>query len=204
MKKDWVIKEQNLQPFVLSPISALIFKKRTSVKVDVFHFLARDWKSPPQSRNVTNIFGKEVDLARSLFHKIACLLSEVNKYTGELSFGSLCNTLSQSAQMSTEFALSCLQEGQLSAKIDNIILFSISLNFLSDYSGIKSTNEIHVIHKEIIIKRCTNIYSRQNKVQPVENFDRFARIMSNSSLDSRWFEITILLQSKSRTIGISC
>ena len=94
-------------------------------------------------------------LAKSLFHKIACLLSEVNKYTGELSFGSLCNTWSQSAQMSTE--LSCLQEGELSAKIDNIILFSISLNFLSDYSGIKSTNEIHVIHKEIIIKRCTNI-----------------------------------------------
>ena len=64
-------------------------------------------------------------------------------------------------------------------------LFSISLNFLSDYSGIKSTNEIHVRHKEIIINRCTNIYSQRNTVQPVENFDRFAQILSNSSLDSR-------------------
>ena len=36
--------------------------KWTSVKLDLFPCLARDWKSPPQWRIVTNILGKEVDL----------------------------------------------------------------------------------------------------------------------------------------------
>ena len=46
---------------------------------------------------------KKVDLrSREACSTISCLLSEVNKYTTELSFGSSCNTLSQRAQMSTE------------------------------------------------------------------------------------------------------
>ena len=48
-----------------------------------------------------------------------CLLSEVKRYTAELSFGSSGNTLSQRAQNKCQqkFAKSCLQEGELSAQI---------------------------------------------------------------------------------------
>ena len=41
-----------------------------SVKLDPFRYPARDQKSPPQRRILSlNICGKEVDLARNLFHK---------------------------------------------------------------------------------------------------------------------------------------
>ena len=40
------------------------------VKLDLFHCLASDRKSPPQRKEtLLIIFGKEVDLARNLFHK---------------------------------------------------------------------------------------------------------------------------------------
>ena len=59
-------------------------------------------------------------------------------------------------------------------------LQTAALKFLSDNSGIKFANEIHVGHKEIvIINRCAKIYSRRNStVRPVESYDRFARIPS--------------------------
>ena len=66
--------------------------------------LARDWKSPSQRRIFANIFSEKVDLARSL-PQTACLSSEVNKYTAELSFGSSHNTLLRGAQMSTEICI---------------------------------------------------------------------------------------------------
>ena len=63
----WVIKEQNMQTFILRPIFASIHvQKWTSVKHDLFHRLARDRKSPRQRRNRSLIFS---DLARSLFDK---------------------------------------------------------------------------------------------------------------------------------------
>ena len=39
------------------------------MKPDLFPCLARDRKSPLQRRIVANIFGKEVDLVRSLFYR---------------------------------------------------------------------------------------------------------------------------------------
>ena len=61
------------------------------MKLDIFPCLARDRKSPPQRRIVANIFGKEVDLHLSV-PETACIISKVNKYIAELSFGSSCNT----------------------------------------------------------------------------------------------------------------
>ena len=57
MKKKMVIKEQNVQKFVL--------RRRSEMNIGetyLFPCLARDRKSPPQRRIVANIFGKEVDL----------------------------------------------------------------------------------------------------------------------------------------------
>ena len=67
-----------------------------SVKLDLFRCPARDRKSPLQRRATLNIFDKEVDLGKSV-PQTACLSSEVNKYTAELSFGSSRNTLSGGA-----------------------------------------------------------------------------------------------------------
>ena len=69
------------------------------VKFDLFCCLAHDQKSPPQRKETSlNIFGKEVDLARSLFHKQHNYHQKsMNKYRAELSFGSSRNTLSQRA-----------------------------------------------------------------------------------------------------------
>ena len=111
----------------------------------------------------------------------ACLSSEVKKYTAELSFGSSRNTLSRRAQMSTEICT------KLFTKKDRRRSFSISLNFSQDYSGIESANEIHVRHKEIIINRCANIYSRRNTGRAIENCYRFARILLNSQSRSHYW-----------------
>ena len=59
-KKIWVI-SQNLHMFVLRWCSEMTICETWS-----FSCLVRDWKSPPQRRNVANIFGKEVDLHYSL------------------------------------------------------------------------------------------------------------------------------------------
>ena len=50
----------------------------------------------------------------------ACLLSEVNKYTAELSFGSLDYTLSRRAQMSTEICIKLFGGTRIKCEIDDI------------------------------------------------------------------------------------
>ena len=81
-----------------------------------------------------------------------CLLSEVNRYTAELSFGSSCNTLSRRAQMSTEVCIKLFTRRRIKRWDRLQCSLSISLlKFLSDYSGIESANQILARHKEIII-----------------------------------------------------
>ena len=58
----------------------------------------------------------------------ACLLSEVKKYTAELSFGSSHNTLSRRAQMSTEICTRLFTRRRIKRR-DRWRSFSISLNF---------------------------------------------------------------------------
>ena len=59
----------------------------------------------------------------------ACLLSEVNKYTAELSFGSSRNTLLRRAQMSTEICIKLFTRRRIKRQPDRRRSFSISLNF---------------------------------------------------------------------------
>ena len=58
----------------------------------------------------------------------ACLSSEVNKYTAELSFGSSRNTLSPRAQMSTEICTKLFTRRRIKRR-DRRRSFSITLNF---------------------------------------------------------------------------
>ena len=68
-----------------------------SVKLDPFHCAARDQKSRPQRRNVTKYFQQRSWFGKKFVPQTGYLSSEVNKYTGELSFGSSRNTLSRTA-----------------------------------------------------------------------------------------------------------
>ena len=58
----------------------------------------------------------------------ACLLSEVNKYTAELSLGSSRNTLSRRTQISTEICIKLFTRRRIKRR-DRRRSFSISLNF---------------------------------------------------------------------------
>ena len=70
----WVIKEQNMQTFILRPIFASIHvQKWTSVKHDLFHRLARDRKSPRQRRNRSLIFLGKSWFGEKSVRQTACL-----------------------------------------------------------------------------------------------------------------------------------
>ena len=90
----WVIKEQNIQTFILRPIFASIcVQKWTSVKHDLFHRLARDRKSPRQRRNRSLIFSGKSWFGEKSVRQTACL----QRYFiwSQLSFGSSRNALSR-------------------------------------------------------------------------------------------------------------
>ena len=70
----WVIKEQNMQTFILRPIFASIHvQKCTSVKHDLFRRLARDRKSPQQRRNRSLIFLGKSWFGKKSVQQTACL-----------------------------------------------------------------------------------------------------------------------------------
>ena len=95
---------------------------------ETYHFpcLARDRKSPRQRRIFANIFSKElICIGEKSVPQTACLLSEVNKYTAELSFGSSRNTLSRRAQMSTEICIKLFTRRRIKRQVDDVP----SLNF---------------------------------------------------------------------------
>ena len=92
---------------------------------ETYHFpcLARNRKSPPQRRIFANniIFSKElICIGEKSVPQTACLLSEVNKYTAELSFGSLRNTLSRRAQMSTEICIKLFTRRRIKRQVDDV------------------------------------------------------------------------------------
>ena len=124
-----------------------------------------------------------------------CLLLEVNKYTAELSFGSSRNTLSRSAQISTEICIKLFTRRRIKRR-DRWRSFSISINFHPAIleSSPQTRLLFHVRHKEITIYQCTNIYSRRNTGRPIENCDRFARI----PLNSESMQVTLLITAKQK------
>ena len=114
-----------------------------------------------------------------------CLSSEVKKYTAELSFGSLRNTLSRRAQMSTEICTKLFTRRRIKRR-DRRRSFSISLNFYQTIlESSPQTRFMFDIKK--LLNRCANIYSRRNTGRPVENCYQFARILSNSQSRSHYW-----------------
>ena len=112
----------------------------------------------------------------------ACLLSEVNKYTAELSLGSSRNTLSRRAQMSTEICIKLFTRRRIKGR-DKRRSFPISLIFYQTIlESSPQTRFMFDINKFNIINRCANFYSRRNT-----GCDRFARIPSNSQSRSYYW-----------------
>ena len=90
---------------------------------ETYHFpcLARDRKSPPQRRIIANIFSKElICIGEKSVPQTACLLSQVNKYTAELSLGSSRNTFWRRAQMSTEICIKLFTRRRIKRQIDDV------------------------------------------------------------------------------------
>ena len=71
---------------------------------------------------------KLICIGKKSVPQTAFLLSEVNKYTAELSFGSWRNTLLQRAQISTEIFIKLFTRRRIKCR-DRRRSFSISLNF---------------------------------------------------------------------------
>ena len=88
-------------------VESLLHKEKSSLIVSAKKLICIGEKSVPQT---------------------ACLLSEVKKYTAELSFGSSRNTLSRRAQMSTEICTKLFTRRRIKRR-DRRRSFSISLNF---------------------------------------------------------------------------
>ena len=98
-----------------------------SVKLDPFRCPARDRKSPPQRRiSSLNICGKEVDLARNLFHKQRLRHQKSTNIQQSFRLGRRANGLSRRRILSAEI-------GDVRSRL---------ALFLSDNSGIESANEI--------------------------------------------------------------
>ena len=74
-----------------------------------------------------------------------CLLLEVNKYTAELSFGSSRNTLSRSAQISTEICIKLFTRRRIKRRdrwhsiCPNSVEFPKYAGHITDYSKAEST-----------------------------------------------------------------
>ena len=96
------------------------------MKLDLFPCWASARKSPPQRRIVANISAKKLNC---IVPQTVCLLSKVNRYTAELSFGSLLNTLSRRAQMSTEVSIKLFTRRRIKRQDRRRCSVSISLNF---------------------------------------------------------------------------
>ena len=70
--------------------------------------------------------------------QIACLLSEVKKYTAELSFGSSRNTLSRRAQMSTEICSKLFTRRRIAIDLSEFRRIP-KAGHITDYSKAEST-----------------------------------------------------------------
>ena len=119
----------------------------------------------------------------------ACLLSEVNKCTEEVSLGSSRNTSSRRAQMSTEICINLFTRRRIKRR-NTRLSFSISLNFYqTTLESSPQTRFMFDIKKFNIINRCANIYSWRNTGWPhaVENCDQFAQIPLNSQSRSHYW-----------------
>ena len=145
------------------------------MKLDLFPCLARDRKSPTPRRIISSLIfsaKKSICIGEKSVPQTACLLSKKgNKYTAELLFGSSCNTLSRSAQISTEICIKLFPRRTIKRR-DRRRSLSINLNFhQATLESSLQTRFMFDIFKQIIIYQCVNIYSRRNTGRPIENCD---------------------------------
>ena len=148
-------------------------QKWTSVKLDLLHCLAHDWKSPERG-NVANVFAQRSWFRESLFdkkHDFNGTSLEVNKIWQSFYLGRMLNR-----------------------NLHKVVYKKLQ-KFVLD-SAIESAFEIHVRRKEIVFDWCTRSHSQRNTGRPIKNCDWFAwksiRLPSNSSL----VIFTILFQVK--------
>ena len=88
------------------------------MKLDLLPCLARDQKSPPQRRIIANIFPKEVDLHwRKVCSTNSVFIIRSKKIHSRIHRTTLYH---EGLKCQQKFAQSCLQEGELSAKIDDV------------------------------------------------------------------------------------
>ena len=136
-----------------------------SVKLDPFRYPARDQKSPPQRRiSSLNICGKEVDLARNLFHKQRiCHQKSIN--------------IQQSFRLGRRATLCrerLIKKEDFKPR-DRRRSFSISLVFIRQFWN-RVCKRDHVRRKEIIIiNRCAEIYSQRNSTGRAIDWPEFRR-----------------------------
>ena len=118
----------------------------------------------------------------------ACLLSVVNKYTAELSFGSSRNTLSRRAQISAEICIKLFTRRRIKCR-DRRRSFSISLNFhQAILESSPQTRFMFDIKKLLFMNALTFIPGE------TQNCDQFAQIPSNSQS----MQVTLLITAKQK------
>ena len=139
-----------------------------SVKLDPFRCPARDLKSPPQRRiSSLNICGKEVDLARNLFHKQRIRHQKSINIQQSFRLGRRATLYRERLIKKEDFK-----------RRDRRRSFSISLVFIRQFWN-RVCKRDHVRHKEIIIiNRCAEIYSQRNSTGRAIDWPEFRR---------RWF-----------------
>ena len=125
------------------------------MKLDPFRCPARDRKSPPQRRiSSLNISGKEVDLARNLFHKQPIRHQKSINIQQSFRLGRRATLYRERLIKKEDFKRRYSSDRRRS--------FSISLVFIRQFWN-RVRKRDHVRHKEmIIINRCAEIYSRRN------------------------------------------
>ena len=115
---------------------------------------------------------KLICIGKKSVPQTACLLSEVKKYTAELSFGSSRNTLSQRVQIK--------RWGRRHS-------FSISLNFYQTILESSPQTRFMFDIKKLLLIDVLTFIPGETQDDPVENCDRFARIRWNSQSRSHYW-----------------
>ena len=181
----WVIKEQNLHKIICF---TLMFQNEHQWNL-IFFLAWHVMKSLLHKEESSLMFlvKKLISISEKSVPQTACLLSEVNKYTAELSFGLLCNTLLWRAQMSTEISIKLFTRRRIQRR-DRRLSFSISINFYQTILelSLQTRFMFDIIKKLSLIDPLTFIPGG-NTGRPLENCDRFARILSNSQSRSHYW-----------------
>ena len=126
----------------------------------------------------------------------ACLLSEVNKYTAELSLGSSRNTLSRRAQMSTEICIKLFTRRRIKGR-DKRRSFPISLIFYQTIlESSPQTRFMFDINKFNISNRCAKFFSPEKH--------RMRSICPNSVEFPKQVILLITAKQKVQVYGTRC